>query len=318
MPIYKYENLTHQELASLVRDRTVVLFPTGPLEQHGPHLPLGVDAMTATYFSEKLAERLSVGRKDWNFVLFPTMFAGSDTLTYTGTIEVRPAVLRALIYDCCKQLARDGFKTIIGVSAHGGPRHSVVLDEVAAKMRWRHRTRMINASGRILHDILSGGFIEKIEAFMRNQDKPLNDAEKQGLKHDYHGGLLETSIMMVARPELVSPIYKELKPALVESFYKLRRTSGRTVGEGLGHLGSPALARPEIGKAAVEVLLGDIIPLVERFLNGENVNKVFRTKFYYVPFLRTDFKYIAVFAAACFIMTAMLWIVNVYLLEMFR
>ena len=318
MPIYKYENLTHQELASLVRDRTVVLLPTGPLEQHGPHLPLGVDAMTAAYFGETLAERLLDARKDWNFILFPTIFAGSDTLTYTGTIEVRPAVLRALIYDCCKQLARDGFKTIIGINTHGGPRHSIVLDEVAAKVRWRYRARMINASGRILHDVLSGEFIEKIDSFMKNQSAPLSSAEKEGLKHDFHGGLLETSIMMVARPELVKPLYKELKPALVTSFYKLRRTSGRTVGEGLGHLGSPALARPEIGKAAVEVLLSDIIPLVDRFLKGENVYKAFRTKFYYIPFLRTDFRYLAIFAAACLVMTVMLWVVNVYLLEMFR
>src|SRR5258708_866518 len=99
MPIFKYENLTHLELAGLPRDKTAVFICAGPLEQHGPHLPLGTDAQSAAYFSEKIAERLSVSRPDWNFVLFPTIFAGSDTLTYTGTIEVRPGVLRNLLMD---------------------------------------------------------------------------------------------------------------------------------------------------------------------------------------------------------------------------
>lgn len=318
MPLLKYENLTHAELAALPRDKTVILLPTGPLEQHGPHLPLGVDAMTAAFFGEKIAERLQQTRADWNFVLFPTIYAGCDTLTYTGTVEIRPAILRALIYDCCKQLAKDGFKTIMALSAHGGPRHNIVLEEVAAKMRWRYRARMIVASGKILHDILQGDFVEKISARLEKNGQPLNDGEREGLKYDYHGGLLETSVMMIARPDLVKSLYKDLKPAIVKSFYKLRRTSGRTVGEGLGHLGTPALAKPQIGQAAVDVLLDDVTPLLERFLNGENLNREFRTKFYYLPFLRTDFKLILVFGLACVIMTGMLWFLNSLLVENFK
>lgn len=318
MPILKYEQLTHQELAALHRDRTVVIIPTGPVEQHGPHLPLGTDPITAAFFAEKIAERLSSARADWNFLIFPAIQGGSDTLTYTGSIEVKPATFRAWLYDCCKQFAKDGFRTQIAISTHGGPRHNIVLEEVAAKMRWRHRTKMIAASGKILGDILDGRFVEKISERLEKNGTPLTSEEKEGLKYDYHGGLLETSIMLIARPDLVKNLYKDLKPAIVKSFYKLRRTSGRTVGEGLGHLGTPALARAEIGQAAVDVLLDDLMPLVERFLNGENVNRVFRTKFYYFPFLRTDFKFIVLFAAACLVMTVMLWVLNNYLLEMVR
>lgn len=290
MAILHYENLTHTDLSALQRDKTVVFLCAGPLEQHGPHLPLGTDAFTATYFSEQIAVRLSVNRGDWNFLLFPTIFAGADTLTYTGSIEVRPTILRALLLACCQQLARDGFRNIVLFGTHAGPRHMVVLEEVAAKMRWRHRSRIVSASAKLLFDVLQGNLIERLVQRMEKNGHLLSAAEREGLKNDYHSGLLETSVMMVAKPELVRPVFRSLEPALVDNFWKLRRNSGKKVGAGLGHLGSPALARPEIGKAVVEVFLDETAPLLERFLAGENVNKQFRSKFYFIPVFRTDFK----------------------------
>ncbi|MBI3557593.1 MAG: creatininase family protein [Deltaproteobacteria bacterium] len=258
MAILRYENLTHIELSGLERDKTVVIFCVAPLVQHGPHLPLGTDAITAEFFSTQLAKRLEATRPNWNFVMFPTFFAGSDTLTFTGTVEVRPTTLRALLMDCCKQLARDGFRQIVLLGTHGGPRHMVVLEEVAEKLRWRYRTRAISASAKLLHDIMKGQLIERIADRMEKNGQALSAGEREGLK------------------------------------WKLRRNSGKKAGDGLGHLGTPALARVEIGQAAVELLLDDTTPLVEKFLSGENVNREFRSKFYFIPFFRTDFKVLAV------------------------
>src|SRR5579871_3656367 len=183
MPVLRYENLTHLELSALPRDRTVVFLCVGPLEQRGPHLPLGTDALSASYFAELLAERLHGKKSEWTFLLFPTIFAGSDTLTYTGSVEIRPRVLRELLLDNCRQLARDGFRTIVAFGTHGGPRHMVVLEEVAAKMRWRHRTRMVSASARVLYDILQGRIGDKIVARMASLNQPMTDDEKAALKN---------------------------------------------------------------------------------------------------------------------------------------
>lgn len=289
MPILKYENLTHVELAGLSRDKTVVFIPVGPLEQHGPHLPLGTDAMSAEFFSRKLSERLDASRSSWNFLILPSLYAGSDTLTFTGSVEVRPTVLRAMLLSCCKQLAKDGFRQIVLLGTHGGPRHMVVLEEVANKLRWRYKVRAISASAKALYAILHGDFADRIVARAEKDGVAVSIEEKTALKTDYHGGMLETSLMMVARPDLVKPEYKTLKPALVENYWKLRRSSVKKVGEGLGYLGSPALARPEVGQAAIDVFLDETIPLLERFLDGEDVAKQFRSKFYFIPFFRTDF-----------------------------
>jgi creatinine amidohydrolase len=317
MPIHKYEELSLTDLAGLPRDKSVILIPTGPLEQHGPHLPLGTDAFSARYFAEHLATRLEASHSDWHFILFPTIFAGCDTLTNIGSIEVRPSVFRAYLYDCCKQFVKDGFRTMIAVNAHGGPRHMVVLEEVAEKMRWRHKARMISASSRVLIDILKGKLIDQIAVKLDKAGKPLTAEEREALKTDFHGGLLETSLTLAVNKKLVKPFAK-LQPAIVETYFKIKRKSGMTVGEGLGYLGSPAGARPEIGQAAIEAIIDTTLPPVERFLNGEKVNKEFRSFFYYIPFFRTDFKILVFLLLYLVILGASVVVMNHFLVEMFK
>lgn len=317
MGIYRYENLSQDELSALPRGKTAVLLPVSPMEQHGPHLPLGVDAIFAGFFSEEIARRLSEKKPDWNFILFPTLVAGSDTLIHDGTVEVRPSILRGLVYDCSKALAKNGFDKIIAVSGHGGPRHLVVLEEVSAKMRWRHRARMISASSRLLFQVLKGGFTDRVAALLEKDGGRLSDEERAGLKGDYHGGFLETSVMMVARPDLVKPHFKELRPAIVDKIWKVTRKSGKTAGDGLGYLGSPALARPEVGRAILQAVFDESLPIFEKFLDGEDVRKAFRSPFYYIPILRTDFKWLlALFLYAGALGAA--WLVFIGLLEAYK
>jgi creatinine amidohydrolase/Fe(II)-dependent formamide hydrolase-like protein len=61
-------------LDALDRERTVVLVTVSPLEQHGPHLPLGVDAFTASHFATQIAERLVADRPGWSAVLAPPLY----------------------------------------------------------------------------------------------------------------------------------------------------------------------------------------------------------------------------------------------------
>lgn len=305
MAILRYEELTASDLAALPRDRTTVFMSVGPLENHGPHLPLGNDLIQSTTLGRMLAERLEKKYPDWNFLFLPPIHSGCDTMINRGSIEVRPATLRRLIYDYTYQLSKDGFRTIVALSTHAGPRHLVVLEEVAERMRWRHRTRMISASSRILLEVLRGGFVDKIASRLEAHGDRLSDDERKGLRYDYHGGLLETSITLHLRPDLVKSSYRELRPAIVEKIWKINRKSGSAVGDGLGYLGTPALARAPIGEAAIDVLFDDVTPLLERFLAGEDVRRHFRSKFYYIPIFRTDFRtaiflfiYVLAFAGA--------------------
>lgn len=290
MAILRYEDLNYQDLSGLSRDQTVVLVPSGPLEQHGPHLPLGVDAFSASFFSAQIAERLQAEMQSWNFLLFPTLFAGCDTLTHMGTIEVRQTVIRDLLMDCCSQLAKQGYRKIILVGAHGGPRHMVVLEEVAAKLRWRYRTKAISASSKTLLSILKGAWLPKLEKKLETKGVILSLEQKEALKTDFHDGLIETSMMMRIKPHLVGAAYRDLEPVRLKSIWKLRRNSGKKAGAGLGYLGSPAMAQVEIGDAFIELLLEEMAPLIKKYVLGEISHQKFRSVLYYIPLLRSHFR----------------------------
>ena len=47
MPI-ELTKITASQVQLLPREKTVFFFPVGPLEDHGPHLPLGLDMEEAS------------------------------------------------------------------------------------------------------------------------------------------------------------------------------------------------------------------------------------------------------------------------------
>ncbi len=289
MSIHHYELLTTTALAALPRERTCVFINVGPLEEHGPHLPYGTDTLMASALSKSLSEKLLMKKKDWHFLILPPLQCGTDTLEFLGSIEIPQILCRNFIYQTCKQLAKDGFKFMIFVTGHGGARHIVVLEELAEKMRWRHKVNAISASSKLVVEMISGKFHRELEPV-------LSAEEKAALHCDVHAGMIETSVMLYYYPELVRPIYKTLKPARIDSLYKINRKTGKKLGDGLGYIGSPSLARKEIGAQVVNKIIDVHIELFEKFLNGEDMRKEFRSKLYYIPFLRTDFKWILILA----------------------
>ena len=49
---YRWDNLTSPQIKKLSEEGAIVLVPVGSTEQHGPHLPVGTDALMATSMSE--------------------------------------------------------------------------------------------------------------------------------------------------------------------------------------------------------------------------------------------------------------------------
>ena len=98
-------------------DRPIIL-PVGSTEQHGPHLPLGVDSIIAENFAALLAQRIDA-------VVAPTLsygykskpFSGGGPL-FPGTIDLNGSTLQALAADILLEFARDGFTRIFLMNAH--------------------------------------------------------------------------------------------------------------------------------------------------------------------------------------------------------
>ena len=95
---------------------TTVLFACGATEQHGPHLPLLVDAEIGTRTALETARRL--GRA----LVAPTVRVGCSDhhMAFPGTLSFRRDTFDAVVMDYCASLARHGFRKICIFPSHGG------------------------------------------------------------------------------------------------------------------------------------------------------------------------------------------------------
>ena len=285
MSIRLLEEMSTPALDALDRNRTVVVLTVSPLEEHGPHLPLGVDAYTARHFAEGLAARLVAARPGWTAVLAPTLHLGSFTFDAPGTIRIRQRVVRDAVLDYGDSLARAGFRWIFIANGHGGPGHLVALEEAAATVSRRHGVTMASLTGYLAWEFMRGRLLPRIVAAL---GRPLTEEERKAFADDLHGGLWETSLMLSLRPDLVDESYRTLPPARYSLPRRLVPNYPLRNG-GQGYVGHPALADPAFARATVEVLLAEGFGLVEALLDGRARPAQSRSPFWAVPPLRTDF-----------------------------
>jgi creatinine amidohydrolase len=283
--VHRLEELTMPGLDALDRERTVILLTISPLEQHGPHLPLGVDAFTARYFADEIAQRLAVERPGWSAVLTPTLHLGSFTFDAVGTVPVRQRVVRDAVVDYGEAFARAGFRYVLVANGHAGPTHLAALDEAAATVSRRHGIRMASLSGWLMWQFRSGRFLERVEGRL---DRPLSDVERRAFAEDAHAGWWETSMMLMLRPDLVDAGWREL-PAATYSLPQRLRPNYPLHDGGAGYVGHPALGDPAFARATSDVLLGEVMTLVHALLDGRLGPGDKRSPFYSIPFFRTNF-----------------------------
>jgi creatinine amidohydrolase len=285
LSVHLLEEMSSPSLDALPRERTVIVLTVSPLEEHGPHLPVGVDAFTARHFSEALAEQLVKSRPGWSVVLAPTLHLGSFTFDTVGTIRVRQRLVRDVVVDYGDSLARAGFRYILVASGHGGPGHLVALEEAAAIVSRRRGVTMASLSGHLAWEFLRGRYLGKIEAAL---GRMLSAEERRAFAEDAHGGWWETSFMLLLKPHLVGEAYRRLPPARYSPSQRLLPNYPLRNG-GEGYVGHPALADPAFARAGAQVLLREAMELVAGLLDGRLRPAQRRSPFFAVPFFRTNF-----------------------------
>jgi creatinine amidohydrolase len=116
MSALELDRLTWPEIrAELDGGRDTVVVAFGATEQHGPHLPLGTDAMIGDHLARLVAERLDA-------FLAPTVRVGcsSHHLAFAGTLSLADATFHAIVADLVSSLAGNGFARIVLLPTHGG------------------------------------------------------------------------------------------------------------------------------------------------------------------------------------------------------
>ena len=117
-----YEFVRPARMRQVLDETPIVFLPVGCMEYHGPHLPLGVDMLTADALCHRTAA-ITGG------AVLPPLWLASGVLPLPHSITVGTDVLRAAVRPILRQLAEGGFKVIIVFSGHGALDHLHVLRE---------------------------------------------------------------------------------------------------------------------------------------------------------------------------------------------
>lgn len=175
----------------LGREASTVIIPTGATEQHGLHMPLGVDAMLSSAIAAAVAEEIGALVApvfSYGYKSQPRSGGGDHRV---GTTSLSGTTMIHLVEDVVGSFLEQGFQNVVVLNGHFENYQFIYegLDNAIAKAR---------ASRTSARGVLMSywDFVD---------DATLQSVFPNGfLGWDIeHGGVLETSLMLLLHPEKV-------------------------------------------------------------------------------------------------------------------
>lgn len=191
-----WSDYSSEEFSMLDRSRIVAVLPVGATEQHGPHLPLSVDAAIITGIVAAVAERLPATSR----VLFlPVMPIGKsdEHLRFPGTLTFSAETLIRMWSEIGASVAHSGVRKFVLLNSHGG--QIAIMDIVVRELRRKHNMLAFS-----------------LNWFGLGTPEGLYDDHE--LTHGVHAGDMETSVMLALHPDLVSMDKARFFHPLTEEF----------------------------------------------------------------------------------------------------
>lgn len=235
-----WTDLTRADIDGGALSDAMAVLPLAAVEQHGPHLPLGVDAFIMQAHLDRV---LADAPADLPLIVLPVQAVGAsdEHLAFPGTLTLTPTLALQTWVALGEGVHRAGGRRIVLVSSHGG--NSAAMEIAAQELRVRLGMVAVTTSWSRL-------------------GLPPEVAAMPGIAHDWHGGLVETSIMLATRPDLVdrsaAADFRSRGMAMERDHAVLR--AGRPAGfawmaqdlHPSGALGDAASATAAIGEACLD------------------------------------------------------------------
>lgn len=229
----------------------IAILPVAAVEQHGPHLPLGVDLFLMQGYIARVVERLPA---DLPVLFLPVQPIGNsiEHSDFLGTLSLSATTMMQVLTEIGACVRRAGCRKLVLLNSHGG--NVALLDSVAHELRARLHMFVVMASWHRF------GYPDG-----------LFSAEE--LTHGVHAGDVETSLMLSFRPELVraeaAEDFASQSMAFESDFTWLR--AGRPTGFGWmtqdlsasGAMGNAAAASAEKGEASADYGVTAFIELLQ-------------------------------------------------------
>ncbi|MGP1395333.1 MAG: creatininase family protein [Inquilinaceae bacterium] len=180
-PTRSWQDLTWVDFEGLDAEDTVVVLPVAAIEQHGPHLPLAVDAIINRGILDRA---LALVPADRPVLVLPAMTVGKsdEHLAFAGTLSLSAETLAEMWTEVGESVRRAGLRKLVLFNSHGGNPETMKI--IARRLRVRHGMLAVTTSW----------------GDVGLPDELFSDAE---LAHGIHGGAIETSMMLHLAPDLV-------------------------------------------------------------------------------------------------------------------
>ncbi len=183
LPKREWMEMTWREIAEAGTATAgwIAVLPLAAVEQHGPHLPLGVDTFIAEAYLARVRNILP-GELPVTFLPVQRIGVSVEHLAYPGTLSLSAATAIAAWTELGESLARAGLRKLVLITSHGG--NVAAMELVARDLRARFRMLAVTVG-------------------WHRFGYPENTFSGEEKKHGIHGGDIETSLMLAAMPEAV-------------------------------------------------------------------------------------------------------------------
>ncbi|MBX3536307.1 MAG: creatininase family protein [Chelatococcus sp.] len=181
LPSPFWADLTTTDFGRVAMEDVTAVLPVAAVEQHGPHLPLGTDAMIMEGYIARVVAALPA---DLAVSFLPTQTVGHspEHQAFSGTLTLSAEAAIAAWRGIGESVYRAGCRKLVIVSSHGG--NSPVVDIVAQSLRANWGLTVVTVSWQRF------GY----------PDGLFDPAE---IRHGIHGGDIETSLMLAFHPDKV-------------------------------------------------------------------------------------------------------------------
>lgn len=221
------------------KTNVVIIQPVGAIEQHGPHLPLIVDAAIGVAVLGKALEKLEAEIPAY---ALPTLYYGksSEHWHFPGTITLSAQTLLTTLTEIADSIYRAGFRKLVFMNSHGG--QPQVMEIAARDIHVKYPDFMVFPL-----------FTWRVPHITKELLTP------KEYELGIHAGDAETSLMLSILPEqvkmeaAVAEYPKDLqKPSLLSMEGKLPFAWVTQDLSRSGVLGDPTLATKEKGDRILE------------------------------------------------------------------
>ncbi len=181
MPKRDWTEMTWTEVAAGDTQRWIAVLPVAAVEQHGPHLPLGVDSYIAQAYVARVLPLLPA---DLPATFLPVQQIGQsdEHRAFPGTLSFSARTIIGAYTEIGESIHRCGVRKLVIVTSHGGNVAAVEL--VARDLRVRLKMLVVTCA-------------------WHRFGYPAGTFERMEQRHGIHAGDVETSLVLAHKPQTV-------------------------------------------------------------------------------------------------------------------